>query len=797
MKKQTVVKIDLCKSKIFNREQEEEFPKIRSVTLDKLLDISTKRFPYGDEKYPKGSFYKQEGDAVYFILDKPTVAIRSAIEFMKEWYYNGLKHSFPECRVIIHRGMLEKTHTPAGDDFLGKVFEDIAAVEKTLDDGKIFVSDNVRKNADRTITKFVYYTERKVIKDDKVKLYYLAFSDPRTFENDALAHLLFIAHKESAKTRDQIISFFIVQYILEEGPLSDFAKFENWSKQKEYPLLPKEKIKSLLENRDLFVKGGASEFPMFHLAQEKKDEFLKAQDQYNSEVKIAVQIVEEEITKVMGTNLALKGFAIREIMDEYLCGIFSEIRMIANYFRDTTSFYDSDAETFKRYDYILDRHLVDIDNDIANKWKAGFISGLKKLTEKESYYISAIFHNILAGYYLNRSLHSSSYQIEKLQKRNIFLDTNVLYSLRCRASNFHEKVKYFSERLSAIGLNFKLYPFSVSEFENSLEKVEIEYKKCPNSYKLINWNPWLYQEFRANPHKYLNDISTCKLIFSVAKGKAVCEENFHKINKELGKNNITLETSYETFSEEEKEILWEKLRSLILSKTGDMEDYWGFSEKLDIQQKGVIEHDVNLMENVRLNFSKLGEDELGPLVLLITHDSKLLKCRKEYPFVISVEQFLEFMMPYLFLSEIPETDPNGFPNQILSAHLGIHTSYWKPNNKDIITMFFSDPDLFKQECVFGSNISTIAKTLSMDRLGEIVKNSENLPEDEQNKLAQMLAKKVEDAIIKNTEKAFGSHKLKSLEEKLEKEKTEKEKYKTKSEKLRRTLKYYKRVKREQ
>lgn len=796
MKKQTVIKIDLCKSKIFNREQEEEFPKIRSVALDKLLDISTKRFPYGDEEYPKGSFYRQEGDAVYFILEKPTVAIRSAIEFMKEWYYDGLRQSFPECKVIIHRGILEKTKTPAGDDFLGKAFEEIAAVEKSLDDGKIYVSDNVRKNADITITKFVYYGDIRVIKDDKVKLYYVAFSDPRTFKDDALAHLLFIAHKESAETRERIFSFFIVQYILEEGSLGDFVKFEDWSKEKGYPILPKEKIESLLENRALFVKGGPSELPKFELAQGKINEFLQAQNHYESEVKLAVQIVEEEIVKALGTKMAVKGFEIKKIMDEYLCGIFSEIRMIANYFRDTTSFYDSDAETFKRYDYILDRHLVDIDNDIANKWKAGFISGLKKLTEKESYYISAIFHNILAGYYLNRSLHSSSYQIEKLQKRNIFLDTNVLYSLRCRASNFHEKVKYFSDRLSAIGLNFKLYPFSVSEFENSLEKVETEYKKCPNSYKLINWNPWLYQEFRANPHIYLNDISTCKLLFSVAKGKSVCEENFHKIQEELRKNNIALEISYETFSDKEKGILWENLRSIILSKTGDMEDYWGFSEKLDMQQEGVIEHDVNLMENVKKKYFELGEDDLGPIVLLITLDSKLLKCRKEYPFVISAEQFLEFMMPYLFLSEIPETNPNRFPNQILSAHLGIHTSYWKPNNKDIITMFFSDPSSFKQECFFGHNIPIIAQTLSMDRFSKIVKNSENLPEDEQNKLAQMLAKKVEDEIIKKTENAFGSHKLKSLEEKLEKEKTEKEKYKAKSEKLRRTLKYYKRVKRE-
>ena len=154
------------------------------------------------------------------------------------------------------------------------------------------------------------------------------------------------------------------------------------------------------------------------------------------------------------------------------------------------------------------------------------------------------------------------------------------------------------------------------------------------------------------------------------------------------------------------------------------------------------------------------------------------------------------MMPYLFLSEIPEIDPNRFPNQILSAHLGVHTSYWKPGNEDIITMFFSDPDSFDRDCFLGPDISIIAKKLNLDRLSEIVKNSRDLPEAEKSKLAKTLAEKVKDAIKKDSQKSFESHKLRILEDKIEQEKSEKEKYKARSEKLRRTLKYYKRVKRD-
>ena len=83
---QTIVKIDFCKSKLFSKEMESDYPNIRTLGIKKLLNISTERFPYGDTKYPEGSFYKEEGDAVYFIIEKPTVAIRSSIEFMKEWY---------------------------------------------------------------------------------------------------------------------------------------------------------------------------------------------------------------------------------------------------------------------------------------------------------------------------------------------------------------------------------------------------------------------------------------------------------------------------------------------------------------------------------------------------------------------------------------------------------------------------------------------------------------------------------------------------------------------------------------
>ena len=65
----SVIKIDLCKSKIFTAIREKAIPDIRQQVLKKLLEISKDIFPDGEEPYPKGSFYKADGDAVYFLLE--------------------------------------------------------------------------------------------------------------------------------------------------------------------------------------------------------------------------------------------------------------------------------------------------------------------------------------------------------------------------------------------------------------------------------------------------------------------------------------------------------------------------------------------------------------------------------------------------------------------------------------------------------------------------------------------------------------------------------------------------------
>lgn len=106
----------------------------RKQLLEKLLEISRGKFPQSDKKYPSGSYYKAEGDAVYFILEKPTVALRAAIEFMQAWFNAKVADldRCPDCRIIIDRGDIQSVDTPAGADFVSPAFENIAVAEKGL-----------------------------------------------------------------------------------------------------------------------------------------------------------------------------------------------------------------------------------------------------------------------------------------------------------------------------------------------------------------------------------------------------------------------------------------------------------------------------------------------------------------------------------------------------------------------------------------------------------------------------------------------------------------------------------------
>ncbi|MCL4309262.1 MAG: hypothetical protein M0Z32_02655 [Actinomycetota bacterium] len=243
----TIVKIDLCGSKKFATARETENPEIRAETLKSLLSVSQQTFPQASEPYPAGSYYKAEGDAVYYVLEKPTVALRASIEFMQKWF-NQLPN-FPECRVILERGDIQEVKVPSKMELTGKPFENIAVIEKNLGDGKIFLTDSVFKNVDQTVSKFSFLFPKK-IHAETIRIYWVDFLDPRTVADSSLIHALFIAHPKAAEARSRVFELFMLECLLEKMKAVTTAEILEWGKSKNYPMPTSEILLHVVKGSD-------------------------------------------------------------------------------------------------------------------------------------------------------------------------------------------------------------------------------------------------------------------------------------------------------------------------------------------------------------------------------------------------------------------------------------------------------------------------------------------------------------------------------------------------------------------
>ena len=101
--------------------------------------------------------------------------------------------------------------------------------------------------------------------------------------------------------------------------------------------------------------------PTYKLKEEQALQIKKAQEAYNVAVDQAVKTVSEEIVRETGTEKAVEGFEIKKIMDEYLCGVFSEIQVRWQFISEIhCTFTMGEDKTFERYDYVIERYLINI-----------------------------------------------------------------------------------------------------------------------------------------------------------------------------------------------------------------------------------------------------------------------------------------------------------------------------------------------------------------------------------------------------------------------------------------------------
>jgi hypothetical protein len=761
MQVQTIVKIDLAGSKAFAAARESMDPAVRTATLKKLLAVSRDCFPGADEHVPKGTLYKADGDAIYYVITKSSVALRGAIEFMRSWFAES-SATYPDCRVFLDRGPIDTLEVNTKVELTGRPFEIISVLEKGRPEGRIYVTREVVNNLDATMAKFSY-VDTIPFSGSSLELFAVDFDDPRTVEDSSLVHALFVAHPKAAEARERVFELFLIEFISERGPITSLADFRTWAHGKGYSVPSAQAIAELLSTSRYFAKAESGAWQLDKVA---KADVEAAKRTFQESRTDCIQSVQSAVTEITKKPNATSTVDMGALIEDYLGAIFSEIRIMANYFRTTLELFDSPPGQLERFDYVIRRQLDTERLAYFHDWRRGFLAGLQKSAKVDNPFIASVFHNVLATYYLNRSTAASAYQTEKLQQRQVFLDTNVFYSLMVEASNFHESTAYFIERLAKLGVMAKLLPISLNEYEESLMFVVRSHDSRGPSPLIVQRNPWLYQQFQLNPGRYLKNIALCRAEHSIAQDGRIDEEHFDQLDERLHRVGVQLEREWLDLSQEDADKMWDEHRNLMTSSRWTFERYWDFIQR-DFPES-VRRHDMTCIATLARRAGEAGNDALGPKVVFVTIDGKLWRLRKKYQFICSPAQFLEFILPYLFLSDIPTADPRAFPNRLLSAQLGTLLVQRPPELAEIARAYFQNPALAKEEPkkAFPGISDNMARVLSSDRFKQTIAKSKDLPERERLEMAELTTPMLEEVERLSEQMQKTTEEAKQLQEEL-------------------------------
>lgn len=361
----------------------------------------------------------------------------------------------------------------------------------------------------------------------------------------------------------------------------------------------------------------------------------------------------------------------------------------------------------------------------------------------------------------------------------------MLYSSRVPASGYHDSVNYFVDRLRELGVIIRVFPFTVEEYEKSLALTEQEFNK--KSTFLLRWNPWLYQEFMLHQARYLGQIGVCRQQYSVAKGKAVASGAYDAIDSELNKNDMSLDRDFTRLSADERDTMWAQMRMYMSSSKWGLDEYYDFiAESTKSPER--IAHDTDCVHNLMQKSEALGRDELGPKLLFITVDRQLARARRKFEVIVSLEHFVEFMMPYLFIGDIPIKEAEKFPNQLLSAQLGTLLSGRRIEATELVRGYLTDPAAAEQYAKgqFGPVASEIATTLSSSKFQAIVEQTSGLEEGKKEDVISQIAAKFDEMENDQRKTYFETQAAQSSQFKAILEAKDKQ-----IEKLQKTVKYFK------
>jgi predicted alpha/beta hydrolase family esterase len=730
------------------------------VVLERVAELSRLAFPDGTVEFPAGSFLRLTPAAVGFVLHKPTVALRGAIEFMQAWHTLVLK-GYPDLRVVIDYSTAPPETTPkaplcAKDALL------------LLPPPAIYLSESVVDACDPTLATFIRHCSIGV--PPKTQTVYRAeFANPRTVADSSLLHALFVARPAADEARQRLLELFIAEYVLEKGCLSSFADLRAWMEGKNYPDPPQKYLHDLVVKSEYFVEQGNP--PEYVLADVVAAQIAAAREEHTLAKAACIDEITTEVLRVVQTSNAVANIDIAQLLDDYLIAVFLEVRLMANYVRRTSQLFDGTSDVLRSFDYIILSRLNGISENAAETWRTAFIRALKSVSEKGNIYIATVFHNVLATYYLNRAATMRQFQIERLAGRIVYIDTNVLYALRVEASNYHEISLYCIDKLRELGFEIKIFPFSIREYEHSLRHVEKGFSNGVADPWLVSANPWLYQEYKLRQARYFS-IEACHLVHSVTKKEAFSEADYDEIDKGLAPHGITLERQWTAVPPGIVEETWRGFVGKMASNSWDLDKWWEFRHNAIAKSEQTVEHDVLFVLNVDEKAKIAPPDDFGPKVLSLTLDREhLLRLRRTFPFLIGIRQCQEFFLPYLFLSDIPLKEAVSFPNRLLGAQLGTLLVKRPLQANDAIESLLNSGSLSSPERAkrMPREIQDIATVLNSQRFSGTVGRIESLPPDEKREAVSLVASVVDELRQQTVTKAFDDRANKQEVERLKAE----------------------------
>ncbi|GEM_PF-6213552 len=669
-----VVRIDLCGSKSFFDRYGANDETSRVSLLQELIKTVKEMYPYADQSFPEGSLHDTQGDSVSIILDKPTVAVRATIEFMKAW--SSKLNALPDCRTVIDYGEIQTVKVGNHINLVGTVFENLNAIEKHYSDGQIGVTESVMKQSDRTIVQYISGKSISISKERKINTWLANYENPRIIEDSSLVHALFIADPSGDEVRLRTFEALMIECIVENNSSEvTLESFNSYLRDKNCPIPEKTTLDEIL-NKSKFLERNNDFISL-------RKENYKRIDEIKSEFQTARQEAIDEVTSAFSSRLGVskeivaQKLNIGKLIEEYLCAAFLEIRMMANYFRSTSSLFQRLADS-NEFDYIIFKNLESfIDKQGKSKEqytliKTIFVRSLVDLAEQQNKYIAAVFHNVLALYYLNRNSKYAHGQLSKIREKEIFLDTNSLYAYLCEASNYFSLLHYSLEKLALMGARVKLFDKSLEEYNESLNFALKKYQGLKQTgFFLDPERPWIWEEFQRNLNKYKNNFEYCIALHKIPQGANKASSTTEQINKELADKGIELVELKPIYDQMGLGSLYDEVYEAKKRQDSSATSFRNLAR--DYEYRLRVLHDANCLRYIKDKFAADATSPFDAKALFVTCDFRLARVRRKtqdrFNFLVTIAEFYEYMLPYLFLEDIMVTNPIEMPNFLLASTL--------------------------------------------------------------------------------------------------------------------------------